>query len=102
MTEIKEKIKKELNLKCEIDKIRLRWVSKYLEAERILRGGNIPLKKLNPDNPANVLIEIIENSEDLNENSLLLYITVNRFSRILFLFIVLLKVKVLYLINGLH
>jgi hypothetical protein len=55
------------------NKLRLRVVGKKLDPERILKGDDFPLKKLNIDNPSNILMEVLENEEDLKENEIQLY-----------------------------
>ena len=53
--------------------IRLRVISKKGEAERILRGNANQIKKLKIDNPCHLLLEILNEEENLKENTIQLY-----------------------------
>jgi len=78
LKEIKHKVITELSLKLEgdgtnLNYLRLRCLGKSFEPDKILRGETLPIKKLNTDNPANILIEPLSSAEDLNENQMQLY-----------------------------
>lgn len=68
---VRENVKNLLNLTNE--NIRLRIIGKKFDSERILKQ-NFPLKKLNLDNPQNILIEVLDSKEDLKENQIQLYL----------------------------
>ncbi len=73
--DLKKKVVQELTLSIDdMSYLRLRCMSKCMDAERILRGHNIPVKKQNTDNPANLLIEILQFPEDLHEHQMQLYL----------------------------
>jgi hypothetical protein len=54
--------------------LRIRTIGKKFDAERILKGNETPIKKLNIDNPSNLLIEILPEGENLKDNQIQLYL----------------------------
>jgi len=76
IAEIKQKVINDLNLKLDnnINKLRLRCISKIMDAGKILRGKETQIKKLNIDNPANILVEILDQNEDLTENQMQIFL----------------------------
>jgi hypothetical protein len=70
LLEIKEYVIIHLNLQVPADNIRLRVISKRGDAERILRGKANSIKKLRIDNPATLLLEVLEEPENLDDKSI--------------------------------
>jgi hypothetical protein len=62
-----------LNL-ANVSQLRVRSLGKRMDPERIIRGNKTPIKKFNIDNPANLIIEILDKEEELKENQIQLVI----------------------------